>query len=335
MNATILVVSQDGAQSRLDRYLKRNVTGLTQGVIQKLCRMGKIRIDGKRAEAGTHLTEGATITLPPIAAPAPAKPRQTVPMDPRRVRELEAMVLYRDDSVIVLNKPAGLPTQGGRNIPMHLDGMLDLLRFESPERPKLVHRLDRDTSGVLLLARGTQAAARLAAAFRGRDVEKIYLALLTGVPQPQNGRIDLPLARIVSGGTARAQPAGRQDPDALKAITDYKILDHAGRKYALAELAPQTGRMHQLRAHCLALGTPIVGDAAYGAVFPEGLAPQLHLHARRLTFPHPEGGLLTIEADLPRHMRESLAHLGLTAGQTARPQRTGQAQPAIRHHRAP
>ena len=335
MSATILVVTEDAAQSRLDRYLKRNFEGLTQGLIQKLCRTGQIRIDGKRAEAGTHLTAGATITLPSLSAPAPAKARQTVPMSPQRLRELEAMVLYRDASVIALNKPAGLPTQGGRNIPVHLDGMLDLLRFESSERPKLVHRLDRDTSGVLLLARGARAAARLAAAFRGRDVEKRYLALLAGVPQPLSGRIDLPLARVVSGGTARAEPAGRPDPDAMKAITDYRVLDHAGKKYALAELVPQTGRMHQLRAHCIALGTPIVGDAAYGAVFPEGFAPQLHLHARGLTFPHPEGGFLTIEADLPRHMRESLAHLGFTAGQAARPQRVGPAQQAAKHRRTP
>lgn len=319
---TTLIVSEDGAESRLDRYLRRNIDGLTQGVIQKLCRTGKIRIDGKKAEASTHLISGATITLPPIAPPAAApKTRQIVQMDAHQIRDLEAMILYRDASVIVLNKPPGLATQGGKNIPVHLDGMLDALCFDAPERPKLVHRLDRDTSGVLALARSARAAAKLSAGFRGRDVRKIYWALLAGVPQPLEGVIDLPLARVEMPGTSRSEPAGRRDPDAAKAITGYKVLDYAGRKFALAELAPQTGRMHQLRAHCLALGTPILGDAAYGGMFPEGFAPQLHLHARRLSFAHPEGGFLTVEAELPRHMQESFAHLGFQVPQAAKPKR--------------
>jgi 23S rRNA pseudouridine955/2504/2580 synthase len=319
---TTLIVSEDGAESRLDRYLRRNVEGLTQGVIQKLCRTGKIRVDGKKTEASTHLAAGATITLPPIEPPAALpKTRQIVAMDAHMTRDLEAMILYRDASVILLNKPAGLPTQGGKGITVHLDGMLDALRFDKDERPKLVHRLDRDTSGVLLLARGVKTAAKLSAAFRGRDVEKIYWALLSGVPQPLHGRIDLPLLRVESGGTSRSEPANRRDPDADKAITEYKILDYAGKKFALAELAPQTGRMHQLRVHCLALGTPIIGDAAYGAAFPEGFAPQLHLHARRLTFPHPEGGNLTVEAELPKHMRDSFSYLGFTVPDAAKPKR--------------
>jgi 23S rRNA pseudouridine955/2504/2580 synthase len=294
---TTLTVAEDGADSRLDRYLRRNIDGITQAVIQKLCRTGKIRIDGKKAEASTHLPLGATITLPPIADPVVLpKTRQLVVMDAHMIRDLEAMILYRDDSVILLNKPAGLPTQGGKGIAVHLDGMLDALRFDGTERPKLVHRLDRDTSGVLLLARGVKAASKLSVAFRGRDLEKVYWALLSGVPQQLAGRIDLPLVRVEMPGTSRSEPANRKDPNADKAVTEYKILDYAGKKFALAELKPQTGRMHQLRVHMLALGTPIVGDAAYGAAFPEGFAPQLHLHARRLTLPHPEGGFLTVEA---------------------------------------
>jgi 23S rRNA pseudouridine955/2504/2580 synthase len=221
----------------------------------------------------------------------------------------------------VLDKPPGLATQGGKHIAVHLDGMLDALRLDSAERPKLVHRLDRETSGVLVLARNAAAAAKLAAAFRGRDVEKLYWALLSGVPQPLAGQIDLPLIRIAAPGTSRSAPARRNDPEAARALTTYRVLDHAGRKFALAELIPQTGRMHQLRAHCLALGTPIVGDAAYGAAFPEGFAPQLHLHARRLVLPHPEGGSLTVEAGLPRHLRESFAHLGFAVPEAARPRR--------------
>jgi 23S rRNA pseudouridine955/2504/2580 synthase len=321
---TTLTVTEDQAESRLDRYLRRHVEGLSQAMIQKLCRTGKIRIDGKKAEASTHVALGAAITLPPIAAAAERpKLRHVMTMDAHMIRDLEASILYRDDAVILLNKPSGLPSQGGKGIAVHLDGMLDALRFDGAERPKLVHRLDRDTSGVLLLARGVKAAGKLAAAFRGRDIEKTYWALLAGVPPQLAGRIDLPLARVESPGSSRSEPASRKDPDAAKAVTDYRIIDYAGKKFAWAELAPQTGRMHQLRVHALALGTPIVGDAAYGAAFPEGFAPQLHLHARRLSFPHPEGGFLSVEAELPKHMRESFSHLGFTIPDTAKPKRSG------------
>jgi len=321
---TTLTVTEDQADSRLDRYLRRHVDGLSQAMIQKLCRTGKIRIDGKKAEASTHVPLGAAITLPPIAAPAELpKIRHVMTMDAHMIRDLEASILYRDDAVILLNKPSGLPSQGGKGIAVHLDGMLDALRFDGTERPKLVHRLDRDTSGVLLLARGVKAAGSLAAAFRGRDIEKTYWALLAGVPPQLTGRIDLPLARVETPGTSRSEPASRKDPDAAKAVTDYRIIDYAGKKFAWAELSPQTGRMHQLRVHALALGTPIVGDAAYGAAFPEGFSPQLHLHARRLTFPHPEGGFLSVEAELPKHMRESFSHLGFTVPDTAKPKRSG------------
>jgi 23S rRNA pseudouridine955/2504/2580 synthase len=316
------LVTEDEADTRLDRYLRRHTPGLTQGMIQKLLRTGKIRVDGKRAEASLHLPAGALVKMPPITPPKDMpKQRHIVPMDPHMVRDLEAMILYRDDSVIVLNKPAGLPTQGGKGIAVHLDGMLDALRFDGTERPKLVHRLDRDTSGVLVLARGVKQASRLSAAFRGRDVEKTYWALLWGVPPLLEGRIDLPLTRIEGEGSSRSAPAARGDKEADRAVTAYRILDYAGKKFAWAEMNPLTGRMHQLRVHALALGTPILGDAAYGAAFADGFAPQLHLHARRLTIPHPEGGTLTIEAPLPRHMKDSFAHLGFTIPEPARPKR--------------
>jgi 23S rRNA pseudouridine955/2504/2580 synthase len=206
---------------------------------------------------------------------------------------------------------------------VHLDGMLDGLRFGAEERPKLVHRLDRDTSGILLLARSTKAARQLAVAFRGRDVEKTYWALLWGVPEALEGRIDLPLLRVETGGSSRSEPAPRKHPEALKAQTDYRILDYAGKKFAWAELNPLTGRMHQLRAHCLALGTPILGDAAYGAAFAEGFAPQLHLHARRLRVPHPDGGVLAVEAPPAKHLRDGLVYLGFTIPDAAKPHRRG------------
>jgi len=319
---TELTVPEDEADSRLDRFLRRHTPGLTQGMIQKFLRTGKIRVDGKRAEANTHLAAGQIVKMPPITAPADMpKQRHVMVMDPHMVRDLEAMILYRDDSVIVLNKPAGLASQGGKGIAVHLDGMLDALRFGGTERPKLVHRLDRDTSGLLVLARGVKPASRLAAAFRGRDVEKTYWALLWGVPPLLEGRIDLPLLRVEGEGSSRSAPADRKDKEASRAVTEYRIVDYAGKKFAWAEMNPLTGRMHQLRVHALALGTPILGDAAYGAAFADAFAPQLHLHARRLKIPHPDGGTLTVEAPLPKHMRESFSHLGFTIPEVTKPKR--------------
>jgi 23S rRNA pseudouridine955/2504/2580 synthase len=321
MNQSFEVLEAE-ADTRLDRYLRRQVEGLTQGMIQKFLRAGKIRLNGAKCEANARLQAGDVVVVPEIVPPKEMpKERHVMVMDAHAIRDLEASILYRDDAVIVLNKPAGLASQGGKGIAVHLDGMLDALRFEGTERPKLVHRLDRDTSGVLLLARGVKPASKLAAAFRGRDVEKTYWALLWGVPDQLEGRIDLPLVRVEVGGTSRSEPAGRKDPEALKAVTEYKILDYAGKKFSWAQLNPQTGRMHQLRAHTLALGTPIMGDAAYGQAFADGFAPQLHLHARRLSIPHPDGGFLTVEAPLPKHMRESFLHLGFTIPETAKPKR--------------
>ena len=321
MNQNFEVLEAE-ADTRLDRYLRRHVEGLTQSMIQKFLRAGKIRVNGAKVEANARLQAGDAVVVPEIVPPKEMpKERHVMVMDAHAIRDLEASILYRDDAVIVLNKPAGLASQGGKGIAVHLDGMLDALRFEGTERPKLVHRLDRDTSGVLLLARGVKPASKLAAAFRGRDVEKTYWALLWGVPDVLEGRIDLPLVRVEVGGTSRSEPAGRKDPEALKAVTEYKILDYAGKKFSWAQLNPQTGRMHQLRAHTLALGTPIMGDAAYGQAFADGFAPQLHLHARRLSIPHPDGGFLTVEAPLPKHMRESFLHLGFTIPETAKPKR--------------
>lgn len=321
---TDIQITEEAAEMRLDRFLRREIPGLTQAMLQKLLRTGKIRLNGNRAEANTRLAEGDVLSIPEIAPPAAApKSRHIVKMDETRIKDLERMIIYRDNSVIILNKPAGLPVQGGSGIAVHVDGMLDALQDNFPERPKLVHRLDRDTSGILVIARSGRAAQKLAAAFRGRDVEKTYWALLAGLPDTLEGRIDLPLKRIDLGATSRAEPASRKDQEAQKAITDYRILDKAGKKFCLAELSPHTGRMHQLRAHCLALGTPILGDEVYGGIFSEHFAEQLHLHARRLSFPHPEGGRLTVEASLPKHMLNGLHYLGFPAADALPPQRLG------------
>lgn len=320
---TDYVIEAAAAEMRLDRFLRGAVPGLTQGVLQKLLRTGKIRLNGAKAEANARLAAGDVLCVPEIAPPVAAqRERHVVKMDPARRRALEGMILYQDDAVIALNKPPGLAVQGGSGIAVHVDGMLDALRAnEAAERPKLVHRLDRDTSGILLLARNAPVARKLATLFRSRNVEKIYWALLSGVPEVLQGRIDLPLKRVESGNVSRAEPAGRKDEEAQSAVTDYRVLDHAGKKFCLVELRPQTGRMHQLRAHCLALGTPILGDAAYGAAFAEGFADQLFLHARRLVLPHPEGGTLALEAPLPAHMRAGLKYLGFAVAEAAKPQR--------------
>jgi 23S rRNA pseudouridine955/2504/2580 synthase len=326
MSVAMRTVSEDEAEIRLDRWFRRHFPAVTQGAIQKLCRTGQVRVDGRRVEAATRLAPGQAVRVPPLpdALPAAAPVREAAP-DPRLVKDLERLVLYRDEQVIALNKPAGLPVQGGPGIVRHLDGMLDALRFGGPDRPRLVHRLDRDTSGVLLLARSPGVAARLAAAFRTRQVTKTYWAVVVGRPVPPEGRITLALARVGGPRGERTAPAERDDPDAARAITDYATLDHVGRKLAWLELMPLTGRTHQLRVHCAALGTPILGDGKYGEAQAhlEGLSGQLHLHARALTLPHPAGGTLELAADLPAHMRESFATLGFSAPAAPAPRRLG------------
>lgn len=312
MSVETITVEPDQADMRLDRFLRRHHPGLTQGAIQKLCRTGQIRVDGKRVEASTHLAEGQAVRVPPLPDPSAPKPRQTVTMDAYDTKDLIARVLHRDDDVLVIDKPAGLATQGGKGIARHLDGMLDALQFEAEDRPRLVHRLDRDTSGVLVLARNAFAAGKLAAAFRGRDMEKTYWAIVVGLPIPLEGQIDLPLARIGGSQGARTKPVERNAEGAAKALTEYRTIDNAGRKLSWLELQPLTGRTHQLRAHCTAIGTPILGDAPYGEdrAYAEGFARQLHLHARRLVLPHPRGGRLAIEAELPPHMKATFTRLG-------------------------
>ena len=330
MAVELRTITDDEAEIRLDRWFRRHFPGLTQAAIQKLCRTGQVRVDGKRAEAATRLASGQAVRVPPLPAGPPPKPAPAQAADPALRRELEAMVLYRDPQVIVLDKPFGLPVQGGPGIARHLDGMLDGLRDEGGPRPRLVHRLDRDTSGVLVLARTPGVAAKLASAFRGRAVRKTYWAVVAGRPVPVEGRIDLPLLKYAGARGERSIPAARDDDEAQRAVTDYRTLDNAGQKLAWLELNPVTGRTHQLRVHCVALGTPIVGDRKYhepdqngaGNAVIEGLPEKLHLHARALDLPHPDGGRLTVEAALPPHMRETFRTLGFQARAAAKPARS-------------
>lgn len=338
-----LAVAVDEADLRLDRWFRRHFPEVGHGRLAKWLRTGQVRVDSKRARSGARLVPGQTIRIPPLAPASSASERPSrsaapsaMPVAEAEAAPLRAAVLYRDDDVIVLDKPAGLAVQGGTGIRRHLDGMLDALRFGAAERPRLVHRLDKDTSGVMLLARNAFAAARLTGAFRGRTVEKTYWALVAGVPRPSQGTIRLALAKTpvkTSAGTPGAGPekttpaaAGRATGGSATggraAVTDYAIVEIAGRSAAWLALRPRTGRTHQLRAHCVALGTPIVGDGKYGGTvaFLPGLASRLHLHARAIALPHPRDGRpLTVTAELPPHMAASWATLGFAAAPDADP----------------
>jgi len=305
-----LTVADDEADLRLDRWFRRRFPTLGHGRLEKLLRTGQVRVDGKRARANLRLAAGQTVRVPPGAdtpapeGPAPRKAPVVTAADADFVRSL---VIHRDADVIALNKPAGLAVQGGTGTHRHLDGMLDALRFDAIERPRLVHRLDRDTSGVLLLGRSAKAAAKLAAAFRGKTARKLYWALVVGVPKPAQGKIDLALAKAGGPGGERM---ARDDEAGQRAITLYATVDAAADRAAWLVMWPLTGRTHQLRVHAAeGLGTPIVGDGKYGgqAAFLTGsVSRKLHLHARAIALPHPSGkGDLQVKAKLPPHMRET------------------------------
>ena len=304
-------VSEDEDGQRLDRWFSRHYPGLSHGRLEKLLRTGQVRVDGRRVKAGHRVAPGQQVRVPPEAAEgkAAAEPRPA-PVRERDARALRATVLYRDDAVLVLNKPAGLAVQGGSGLARHLDGMLDALRFEAPERPRLVHRLDKDTSGILVLARTARAAQALTRAFREGSVEKTYWAVVAGVPEPRQGRIELALAK-------RPGPRGervRADDEGRRAVTEYRVIDRAGRDVAWVEFRPLTGRTHQVRAHAAALGTPILGDGKYGRrqafLDKMGLSGRLHLHARKVRLPRPDGGELHLKAPPPKPFVDTLAALG-------------------------
>ena len=322
MTAITRPVDPNEADTRLDRWFRRHYPQLSQGALQKLLRTGQIRVDGARAETNTRLAAGQAVRIPPLPDAPPPRPLGERFVSEHDAKDLVQSVLYRDESMIVLNKPFGLPVQGGPGIKKHLDGMLDALRFGSDHRPHLVHRLDRDTTGVLLLARHPKAAAKLAGAFRSREAEKTYWAITVGRPDIMEGRIDLPLAKVDGPRGERTEPV--PDGDGVHAITYYKVMDTAQRRAAWLELKPHTGRTHQLRVHtAAALGCPILGDGKYGGAGAqiEGLSGQLHLHARAIALPHPEGGTISVAAPLPPHMKASFNFLGFETPRTPTPNR--------------
>ncbi|WP_129791902.1 RluA family pseudouridine synthase [Sphingosinicella sp. CPCC 101087] len=307
-------VEEEDDGIRLDRWFRRNLPEASFGMVARWARTGQLRVDGRRAAPGDRIEAGQTIRVPPIDEPAAetgrSRPvRET--LTPDEVDFVRSLVIHSDPAAIVMNKPPGLATQGGTKTVLHLDRLLDGLAEEGGPRPKLVHRLDKDTSGVLLVARTPRAAAFFSKAFSGRTARKVYWALVVGVPSVEDGLIELPLAK--QPGTGGEKMHVDQGEAGQPARTRYRVIDRAGNRAAWIELQPHTGRTHQLRVHMAAIGHPIVGDGKYGgqeAFLTGSISRKMHLHARRLRIDHPDGGRIDVTAEPADHFRESLASLG-------------------------
>lgn len=300
-------VGEEGV--RLDRWLRRRWPHLNQGQIQKLIRSGQVRVDGARAKADTRLDPGVTVRVPPLPdAPAPGERNR---LDDRDIAFARSLVLYEDEEVLVLNKPSGLAVQGGTKTTKHVDRLLSAWG-EGLERPRLVHRLDRDTSGVLVLGKTPAAAAKLSGAFARRKAQKTYWALVAGNPHPTEGVMELPLVKKGVGDRELVVPADPKEPGAEPAETEFVTISRAANRVSWMALRPHTGRTHQLRAHMKAMGHPILGDPKYSdeasASLSHGLV--LQLHARRLTIPHPSRGTLILEAPISKELKAGFARFG-------------------------
>lgn len=307
-------VAADDDGIRLDRWFKRHMPDVSFAVVSRWARTGQLRVDGARATPGDRLEEGQMLRVPPAdtrePSAAPRAARERDPLTEEQVEFARDMVIYRDAQAIVVNKPAGLATQGGTKTHDHLDGLLDALCFEKEDRPKLVHRLDKDTSGALLLARSARSAAFFAKAFSSRTARKVYWALVIGVPSIEDGFIELPLAKQPGTGGEKMHV---DEAEGLPARTRYRVIERAGNRACWVELQPHTGRTHQLRVHMAAIGHPIVGDGKYGGkdAFLSGtISRKMHLHARRIRVDHPDGERIDVFADPPAHITDSLNDLG-------------------------
>lgn len=298
---------------RLDRWFKRHLPDASFNVISRWARTGQLRLDGKRAAPGDRIEAGQQIRVPPAEPPKELRPkRERAPLSEDQIAFARGLDFHRDANAIVLNKPPGLATQGGTKTKDHVDGLLDALRYDAETRPKLVHRLDKDTSGVLLVARTPRAAAFFSKSFSSRRTTKIYWAIVIGVPDVEEGIIDLPLAKQPGTGGEKMHVFD----EGQAARTRYKVIERAGNRAAFVALQPYTGRTHQLRVHMAAIGHPILGDGKYGgpdAFLTGEISRKLHLHARRLRLPDPDGGMLDVTADIPEHFAKSMEALGFHA----------------------
>jgi 23S rRNA pseudouridine955/2504/2580 synthase len=304
------IVGEEDDGIRLDRWFKRHRPGTPHALLARWARSGQLMLDGRKADLSDRIAAGQKLVMPVPPVEAEARPaRKGRPLTDADVALAESMLIHRDASAIVLNKLPGLATQGGTKTEHHVDGLLDALKYDAPVRPKLVHRLDKDTSGALLVARTPRAAAWFARSFSNRSAKKTYWAIVVGVPDIAQGEIDLPLAKQPGSGGEKMHV----HDSGLASKTRYRVIDRAGNRAAWVELQPLTGRTHQLRVHMAAIGHPIVGDGKYGgkgAFLTGTISRKLHLHSRRLRIDHPDGGAIDVSAEAPEHFAASLDALG-------------------------
>ena len=312
-----VVVTADEDNMRVDRFLEARFPGLSFSHIQRVVRKGELRVDGKRADSKDRLQAGQSVRIPPLRLDAPKVPGALSEAAHKTLDALKAMILFEDDDVLVLNKPVGLAVQGGSGTTRHIDQMLEVMRDAKGQKPRLVHRIDKETAGCLLVAKTRFAATHLTGAFRHRSARKVYWALVAGVPKPKQGRISTYLAKEESEDDTIMRIAAHGDEGASHAVTYYAVVEASAQKLAWVSLKPVTGRTHQLRAHMAHIDHPILGDPKYFTKenweLPGGLQNRLHLLARRIVIPHPRRGVIDVTAPLPPHMLQSWNLLGLEA----------------------
>ena len=307
-------VDADDEGVRLDRWFKRHLPKIGFGTVSRWARTGQIRVDGKRAKVDERLTEGQVLRVPPGGEDRARTQRVRAELTAEEEALAESMLITRTKSAFVINKPPGLATQGGTKTTRHVDGLLDAYADGDEGRPRLVHRLDKDTSGVLLVARSASSAAFFSKRFSGRSAKKIYWALVVGVPEVHEGTIDAPLSKQPGTGGEKMHV---DTEEGQTARTVYRVVERAGNAAAWVELQPFTGRTHQLRVHMAAIGHPIVGDGKYGgrdAFLTGSVSRKMHLHARRLIIEAPKDETLDVTADLPEHFAQSMEQLGFDIG---------------------